>query len=126
MLTKKEQKAIARDHRFIIDDINNVANEIHIVMVKKGFWNNGKNNKEVRIDENVIPAKLMLVVTELAEAMEAFRDDNKENFEEEIADTFIRLLDLCGAFDINIREEICKKMEKNVKRPYQHGRKKGV
>jgi NTP pyrophosphatase (non-canonical NTP hydrolase) len=126
MLTKEQQKAIARDHRFIIDDINDVAQSIHIVAVKKGFWDFGENASQVRVAEDLIPAKLMLVVTELAEAMEAYRDDNKENFEEEIADTFIRLLDLCGAFGINIREEICKKMMKNIKRPYQHGRKKGV
>lgn len=73
-----------------------------------------------------IPAKLMLVVTELAEAMEAYRDDNKPHFAEEIADTFIRLLDICGTLKINISDEIYYKMLYNEERPEKHGHKKGV
>ena len=45
-----------------------------------------------------------------------------ENFKEEIADIFIRLGDLCGSLNINIEEEIIKKMKKNKERPYKHGK----
>jgi len=67
--------------------------------------------------------KLMLVVSELSEAAEAVRDQNLDNFKEEIADTFIRLLDICGTMDINIEYEIKKKMIVNKEREVLHGRK---
>lgn len=44
----------------------------------------------------------MLVVSELGEAIEAHRHGDREGFEEEIADTFIRLADLCGGLGIDI------------------------
>ena len=70
-----------------------------------------------------MPEKLMLVVTELSEAMEAYRHEDIKNFKEEIADTFIRLCDICGSVNIDIEREIRTKMEVNKKRPYLHGKK---
>ena len=64
----------------------------------------------------------MLIVTELAEGMEAYRKQDDDNFREEIADTFIRLLDLCGGLGIDIEEEIAKKSEGNKGRPYKPGK----
>ena len=64
----------------------------------------------------------MLIVTELAEAMEAHRHQDDANFKEELADTFIRLLDLCGGLSIDIEEEIYKKSLHNKNRPYKHGK----
>jgi len=84
----------------------------HDVAVEKGFWDEKRNIGEA----------LMLVVTELAEAMESHRVQDQANFKEEIADTFIRLFDLCGGLDIDITQEIVKKTEKNKKRPYKHGK----
>lgn len=69
-----------------------------------------------------MPEKLMLVVTELSEAMEALRHEDKQNFAEEIADTYIRLCDLCGSVGIDIEGEIKRKMEINKNRPYKHGK----
>jgi len=92
--------------------LNQLAEICHAVAVEKGFWDKERNIGEA----------LMLIVTELAEAMESHRLQDKENFKEEIADTFIRLLDLCGGLGIDIEEEIAKKAEKNKKRPYKHGK----
>lgn len=64
----------------------------------------------------------MLVVTELAEAAEAVRHSDQKNFEEEIADTFIRLLDICGTCKIDIDKAIADKMEYNEGRPIRHGK----
>ena len=64
----------------------------------------------------------MLIVTELAEAMEAHRHQDQANFKEELADTFIRLLDLCGGLKIDIEDEIHQKCIKNKQRPYKHGK----
>ncbi len=84
----------------------------HRIAVEKGFWDEKRNIGEA----------LMLIVTELAEAMEAHRHQDHENFREELADTFIRLFDLCGGLEIDIQQEIEKKSEKNKKRPYKHGK----
>ncbi len=84
----------------------------HRIAREKGFWDEERNIGEA----------LMLVVTELAEAMEAYRKEDNANFQEEIADTFIRLLDLCGGLNIDIEGEIAKKSEKNKNRPYKHGK----
>ena len=65
--------------------------------------------------------KLMLVVTELGEATEAVRHNDLANFKEELADTFIRLLDICGTMNIDPDEIIADKMKVNRDRPYRHG-----
>ena len=84
----------------------------HRIAREKGFWDQKRNIGEA----------LMLIVTELAEAMEAHRHQDDENFKEELADTFIRLFDLCGGLKIDIEKEIAKKSAKNKNRPYKHGK----
>lgn len=88
--------------------LNELALHAHELAVEKGFWDKERNISEL----------LMLVVTELGEACEALRNDNrqleptikhvsdtrargeiicdwkKDTFEDEIADAFIRLADL--------------------------------
>lgn len=82
------------------------------------------NSKGFRVDWNNAPTYLMLIVTELSEAMEQWRDDDKEGFKEEVADSFIRLFHLVG--DLGLKEGIIKsildKLRYNETRPYKHGR----
>ena len=92
--------------------LNELSELCHRIAREKGFWDEERNIGEA----------LMLVVTELAEAMEAHRHQDQENFKEELADTFIRLLDLCGGLNIDIEEEIYQKSMVNKKRPYKHGK----
>ena len=92
--------------------LNEAKDEITRWREKKGFVTSWEN----------MPEKLMLVVTEVSEAMEAYRIGDRENFNEEIADTFIRLLDICGAINMDIEEEIIHKMQVNEKRPHKHGK----
>jgi len=92
--------------------LNELAAICHAIAVSKGFWDQERNIGEA----------LMLVVTELAEAMEAYRLQNQDNFKEELADTFIRLLDLCGGLEVDIEAEIARKSAKNKNRPYKHGK----
>ena len=80
---------------------------------RKGFVTSWEN----------MPEKLMLVVSELAEAMEDWRDDNKKHFKREIADAFVRLFDIAYYTDMNVYQEIIIKMRCNETRPYRHGRK---
>ena len=46
----------------------------------------------------------------------------KDTFEDEIADVFLRLMDLCGAMNIDIEEHIRLKAEYNKLRPPKHGK----
>ena len=71
-----------------------------------------------------VPAILALVHSEISEALEDFRHDRREHFGEEVADTIIRLLDLCDILDIDIDHEVLVKMEKNSQRGYRHGGKR--
>ena len=93
--------------------LDELSKESHQIAVEKGFWDK----------ERPIVELLMLCVTELSEACEADRHGDEDNFKEEIADTFIRLFDLCGALEIDIEHEIKKKMEVNKTRPYKHGKR---
>ena len=79
----------------------------HAIAKEKGFWDKERNVGEA----------LMLIVTELAEAMEAHRKQDDANFREELADTFIRLFDLCEGLGVDIQGEIIKKSEANKNRP---------
>ena len=84
-----------------------------------GSWRRGKG---FMTEWTNMPEKLMLVVTELAEAMEALRQPDRGNFPEEIADAVIRLFDICDAVHIDLEDEIASKMEKNARRPFRHGK----
>jgi len=92
--------------------LNELAEICHAIAKSKGFWDEKRNIGEA----------LMLMVTELAEAMEAYRHQDDAEFREELADTFIRLLDFCGGMGIDIEAEIEKKAQKNLGRPYKHGK----
>ena len=70
------------------------------------------------------PTFLMLIVTEAAEAMQAWRDDDRAKFAEELADLVIRALHMAGQLGIDLEAEISRKMEINWRRPYRHGHKK--
>lgn len=119
-------------------NIKQISEEIHAVNVNNGFWED-KETKNVG-------ETLMLVVTELAEALEANRKGHyadkqglerneylgfkknfeihiKNSFEDELADVIIRMLDLCEGFEIDIETHIRLKLEYNKTREYKHGKK---
>ncbi len=75
-------------------------------------------------DTYKVPAILALVHSEVSEALEAFRKDDKENFAEELADVVIRVLDCATGLKIDLDKEISKKLEKNRARSYRHGGKR--
>ena len=129
-------------------EIRDMCKESHRVSKEHGFETHWLN----------VPEKLMLIVTELAEAMEAYRlldsstlyslgdskgtkisgallDDEDErrvykqadavsNFKEELADTFIRLGDLCDGLGIDIESAIADKQKANEARPHLHGKQR--
>lgn len=98
-----------------------VANA-HCNAKRKGFWEDFEHAKTEDLRNNAIGNRLMLIVSELSEALEALRHNDEDNFKEELADVAIRLGDLCGGLHINLEKEIQKKMKINESRPYKHGK----
>lgn len=118
--------------------LNELAKELHATAKEKGFY----EGREFNLGE-----KLMLVTSELGEALEADRKGNwarlnkddrqkvldnmeaffensvKDTFEDEIADVFIRLLDLVGFLKIDIDFYIEAKSKYNAQREKKHGKK---
>jgi len=81
------------------------------------------------------PEILMLLVSEIAEAMEEFRshrneqevyyvDGKPEGIPIEIADLLIRVFDWAGAEGVNLAGAIAIKMEYNKGRSYRHNGKR--
>lgn len=97
--------------------------EAYEVAKSKGFW------EKPIADYNKSEA-IMLMVTELAEAVEALRadalDDKLPQYPGEwveLADCLIRIVNYCGARNIPLGEVTRAKMEYNKSRPYKHGKK---
>src|SRR3972149_10707476 len=73
-----------------------------------------------------LPEKAMLIVTEIAEMVEAHRsegDSMRYSVQEELADTVIRCLDLAGSLGFDLQATMEKKMAFNEKRPMKHGKR---
>ena len=101
--------------------LNDWAQEIATWREEKGF-HTPSNIASVTGAEAML-GKLMLVVSEVSEAAEAVRDRDFNHFIEELADTFIRLLDIVGTVGIDINTAIADKMAVNHQRATRHGRK---
>ena len=92
--------------------ISEMVDLVHDNAVNKGFWDKRRE----------VGTLLMLVVSELAEALEAHRNRDMENFAEELADTVIRVADIAGGLNIDLEMEIVNKMVRNKHRPRLHGK----
>ena len=108
--------------------IEELAVQSHANAVDKGFW----EDMDVH-NHDTIATKLMLIVSECSEALEALRDEGTdgdinnssgkpEGFPAELADIMIRVADLAEACDINLEYWVGAKMAYNKGRPYKHGR----
>jgi NTP pyrophosphatase (non-canonical NTP hydrolase) len=97
--------------------------------------------QEIDYEAVNIPEKLALMHSELSEALEFYRNldefkfrapvlysgefhDKPDGFWIELADCIIRILDLAGAYGIDMEYLLRVKAEYNQTRPYRHGDKK--
>ena len=120
--------------------IPEIIKQAHENAVEKGFYDDGAKN---------IGELLMLVVSELGEALESHRKhgiiyknlDNietlqdkdefilhferhlKNSFQDELADAVIRICDMCGYLNIDLEKHIELKMKYNSTREYKHGKR---
>lgn len=117
-----------------------LSEDVYLANKAKGFWDGERNKGEL----------LMLVTSELAEALEADRkgnyanasllnslfnvDDNerfkedfgrlvKDTFEDEVSDAVIRLFDLCGGLGIDLGKHVELKLRYNSLRGNKHGKR---
>ena len=110
-----------------------MADVAHCAAKEKGFYDSygamvgiSSERLAVQLDQ----ACLARVMSEVGEAVEALRHGNPPaekirghtHEEEELADTFIRLLDYCGHKGYDIGAAIIKKMAYNEGRPFLHGK----
>lgn len=127
------------DIRGDFGEITRLSRECHKDSLRKGFYNKPQE----------LGTSLMLVVSELSEALEADRvgryakldtfkrrlqEEGEENFkeifenevkdtvEDELTDTLIRILDLSGKMDIDIGSHLALKIRYNQLRPYKNGK----
>lgn len=71
---------------------------------------------------NALLAKLVLIVSEVGEAIKAVINDDRENLGEELADIIIRDLDIGGSLKFDMDAVVAKKSAVNEGRPERHGR----
>ena len=71
-----------------------------------------------------VDTMLLRLHSEVSEASEAARDEDWKGFAEELADIFIRLVNIAEIMEVDLETEIEKKHQINLSRPKLHGRKR--
>lgn len=100
---------------------NEFSTEVHSQNVAAGWWTDLKTGLPIKAN---VGEKLMLVVSEVSEAMEGHRknlmDDklpHRKMIEVELADTIIRIADLAGHLGLDLEGAIEEKLAYNRFRP---------
>jgi len=104
--------------------VNTLINECHLAAHTAGWWTNTKTGESVTNNPYCFSNKLMLIVSEVSEAMEGDRknlmDDklpHRPMREVELADALIRIFDLAGAYGMDLGAAVVEKMAFNAQRP---------
>jgi NTP pyrophosphatase (non-canonical NTP hydrolase) len=102
---------------------NLLVSVCHEASVTSGWWHDLHSGQPLVARPHVVGEKLMLVVSEVSEAMEGHRkglpDDklpHRSMVEVELADAVIRICDLAGALGLDLGGAIAEKMEYNAVR----------
>lgn len=103
--------------------LDSLAVDLHKNAVVKGFWPEVDD-----VDDIFVAKQLMMIVSEVVEAMEAIRKDKgEEEITKEFADILIRTLDLyagiveAGYTRLSLDHVLKEKADFNKTRPEKHG-----
>ena len=114
-----------------MNSITDLQKDIHDSNAVAGWWTDletginlaNEARKGTRLGKAIVAEKLCLIHSEVSEAMEGARknlpDDklpHRPMIEVELADAVIRILDLCGALELDIDGAINEKRTYNSKR----------
>lgn len=121
-----EDEEYADDAYMLPGDINVCTMKAYKTAKEKGFYD----------EEHNFGMDIALVQSELSEALEEYRkgmplrgvafdeDGTRHGILPELADAVIRIMTICGSYNLDLGGEILRKMEYNKSRSYRHGGKK--
>jgi NTP pyrophosphatase (non-canonical NTP hydrolase) len=110
----------AKDEITIVTGIDALIDTCYNASYEAGWWHDLNTGEKLQRNKGEM---LMLMVSEIAEGMEAVRknlmDDklpDRPGIEVELADCVIRIADYCGGFDLDLGGAIVEKLEYNRNR----------
>lgn len=103
------------------DGLKELCRDIHRYNVNAGWWTDINTGEKL---ERNVPEMLMLIVSEVAEAMEGYRKDlmddklpHRKMIEVELADALIRICDTAEGLGLDLAGAVKEKVLFNVNRP---------
>lgn len=109
-----------QDERSIMEGLDTLVDVCYNDAYEAGWWHDLNTGEKLQRNKGEM---LMLMVSEIAEAMEAVRknlmDDklpDRPGVEVELADCVIRIADYCGGFDLDLSGAVVEKLEYNRNR----------
>lgn len=106
--------------RLLLNGLDDLVDSSHSAAKAAGWWTDLDTGEPLALTQERVGDKLMLIVTEIAEAKEGHRKNlmdthlpNRPMIEVELADAIIRIADLAGALDLDLAGAVVEKLAYN-------------